>query len=85
MTEAAGGATIAWRFPDFPQDPGMTVTRDTERQYQGCYAPVAGYVSCAAIGFDLPQKRTAAMGTALVFATPSGSCAINASWQGVMQ
>ena len=85
MTEATGGATIGWSFLDFPGDPGMTINRQTTSQYQGCYQPIPGFVSCAAVGFDLPQKRTATLGSALVFGTATGTCTVSAGWQGAMR
>ena len=81
LAEAPGGATIFWTAPDFPGDPGFTVTRQSGNVYQGCYEPVPGYVSCAAIGFDPPQKRTATMASVLAF----DGCTVNADWLGAMR
>ncbi len=81
MIEAVGGATVAMRFPDFPGDPGHTITRQQEPVYQGCYEPISGFYACSVISFDLPQKRTATLGTALAF----DACSISAGWQGAIQ
>ena len=80
MTEAPGGASIALEYPDFPGS-GHAINRETTSRYQGCSDPIGGFVQCAVINFDLPDKRTAAMFGAAV----SAACTINSSWQGAMQ
>jgi hypothetical protein len=80
MNEAQGGASIALDYPDFP-GAGFPVNQETTSRYQGCSNPIGGFVQCAVINFDLPEKRTATMGGAAV----SAACSISSNWQGAMQ